>query len=256
MISSATESGEFWSSALFFGPANHILHEMHEIPAWVVLLPLPDDGRRLPAVGLYVSRSSPQTPVRLAERCQPLYRFLLNKWYFDELYDFLFVRPAFWLGRLFWKGGDGQIIDGFGPDGVSARVLDVHGSVVRLQTRLHLPLRLRDADRRRGAHHLLPGQRSALMSVLAFSPASPSCLWSAPLSSCWFAGGDSPAAKNNARWIAAVDDPDRVRPVALRLGAVHLRRRPASSSSSRRTGSAPASPTRWASTASPCPSCC
>ncbi len=63
-----------------------------------------------------------------------LYEFLLNKWYFDEIYDFLFVRPAMWLGRLFWKGGDGFIIDGFGPDGVSARVLDVTSNVVRLQT--------------------------------------------------------------------------------------------------------------------------
>ena len=63
-----------------------------------------------------------------------LYRFLLHKWYFDELYDFLFVRPAFAIGRLFWKGGDGAIIDGFGPDGVSARVLDVARNAVRLQT--------------------------------------------------------------------------------------------------------------------------
>ena len=44
------------------------------------------------------------------------------------------MRPAFWLGRLFWKGGDGAIIDGLGPDGVSARVLDVTRNVVRLQT--------------------------------------------------------------------------------------------------------------------------
>jgi len=50
------------------------------------------------------------------------------------LYDYLFVRPAFWLGRLFWKGGDGRIIDGLGPDGVSARVLDVAKGAVRLQT--------------------------------------------------------------------------------------------------------------------------
>ena len=70
----------------------------------------------------------------LAERNAWLYRFLLNKWYFDELYDFLFVRPAFWLGRLFWKGGDGQIIDRLGPDGVSARILDGTSWVVRLQT--------------------------------------------------------------------------------------------------------------------------
>jgi len=58
----------------------------------------------------------------------------LNKWYFDELYDFLFVRPARWLGRVFWKGGDGWLIDGFGPDGVSARVLDVTNRVVKMQS--------------------------------------------------------------------------------------------------------------------------
>ena len=65
---------------------------------------------------------------------QLLYRFLLNKWYFDELYDFIFVRPAKWLGYTLWKRGDGWLIDGFGPDGVSARVLDVTRNVVRLQT--------------------------------------------------------------------------------------------------------------------------
>jgi NADH-quinone oxidoreductase subunit L len=63
-----------------------------------------------------------------------LYRFLLNKWYFDEIYDFLFVRPAFWLGRVLWKQGDGRIIDGLGPDGVAARVLDITRGVVRLQS--------------------------------------------------------------------------------------------------------------------------
>jgi NADH-quinone oxidoreductase subunit L len=73
-------------------------------------------------------------PEALARDQAVLYRFLLNKWYFDEIYDFLFVRPAMWLGRLFWKGGDGFVIDGFGPDGVSAWVLDVTRNVVRLQT--------------------------------------------------------------------------------------------------------------------------
>jgi NADH-quinone oxidoreductase subunit L len=63
-----------------------------------------------------------------------LYRFLLNKWYFDEIYDFLIVRPTIRLGRLLWRGGDGWLIDGFGPDGVSARVIDVTRNVVRLQT--------------------------------------------------------------------------------------------------------------------------
>ena len=77
---------------------------------------------------------SPGTPKAIADTKPLLYKFLLNKWYFDELYDFLFVRPAFWLGRLFWKGGDGKMIDGLGPDGISARVVDVTNRVVKLQT--------------------------------------------------------------------------------------------------------------------------
>ena len=85
-------------------------------------------------VSFYFYIVSPRTPVRLAERFPGLYQFLLNKWYFDELYDSLFVRPAFWLGRLFWKGGDGAIIDRLGPDGIAARVLDGAGWIVRLQT--------------------------------------------------------------------------------------------------------------------------
>jgi NADH-quinone oxidoreductase subunit L len=80
----------------------------------------------------YIRR--PDIPVELARQQEPLYKFLLNKWYFDELYDAIFVRPAIRLGRLLWKGGDGWLIDGFGPDGVSARVLDVTRNVVRLQT--------------------------------------------------------------------------------------------------------------------------
>ena len=77
---------------------------------------------------------NPEVPKRLAERQDILYRFLLNKWYFDEIYDYLLVRPAMWLGRVLWKQGDGWLIDGFGPDGVSARVIDVTNRVMRLQT--------------------------------------------------------------------------------------------------------------------------
>jgi NADH-quinone oxidoreductase subunit L len=80
----------------------------------------------------YIQR--PELPNELARQQEPLYRFLLNKWYFDEIYDYLLVRPALLLGRLLWKRGDGWLIDGFGPDGVSARVLDVTRNVVRLQT--------------------------------------------------------------------------------------------------------------------------
>jgi NADH-quinone oxidoreductase subunit L len=69
-----------------------------------------------------------------ARAFKPLYLFLLNKWYFDELYDRIFVRPTMWLGRVLWKGGDGAIIDGLGPDGIAARTLDAARGASRLQT--------------------------------------------------------------------------------------------------------------------------
>jgi len=125
--------GEFFRESLKFGPENHVLHDMHALPLWVTVLPTV-----MMAIGFLVAYQfyirRPDIPVELARQQEPLYRFLLNKWYFDELYDLIFVRPALWLGRVLWKGGDGLIIDGLGPDGVSARVLDVTRNVVRLQT--------------------------------------------------------------------------------------------------------------------------
>jgi NADH-quinone oxidoreductase subunit L len=126
-------SESFWRQSLFVGSDNHLLEDMERVSSLVSLSPsLFMLGGLLIAYYMYiVDRTAPQ---RLAAEFPALYRFLLNKWYFDELYDFLFVRPAFAIGRLFWKGGDGAVIDGFGPDGVSARVLDVTRSAVRLQT--------------------------------------------------------------------------------------------------------------------------
>src|SRR5271157_2185598 len=123
----------FWRQSLFLGQENHILEEMEHVPALVSALPtLFMLGGLLIAYYMYlVDRAAPK---RLADAFPAIYRFLLNKWYFDELYDFIFVRPAFAIGRLFWKGGDGVVIDGFGPDGVSARVLDVTRNAVKLQT--------------------------------------------------------------------------------------------------------------------------
>ena len=65
---------------------------------------------------------------------QPLYNFLVNKWYFDELYDFLFVRPAKRIGNFFWKKGDIFIIDGFGPDGFAKIVKIVSDKAVQFQS--------------------------------------------------------------------------------------------------------------------------
>ncbi|MCD2181484.1 NADH-quinone oxidoreductase subunit L [Rhizobium sp. TRM96647] len=124
---------EFWKGALFTGPENEILEEFHHVPLWVKWSPFAAMALGLfTAWYMYIRR--PDLPKYLADQHRGLYQFLLNKWYFDELYDFLFVRPAQWIGRLFWKGGDGAVIDGLGPNGIAARVLDVTDRVVRLQT--------------------------------------------------------------------------------------------------------------------------
>ncbi|BBE70748.1 NADH-quinone oxidoreductase subunit L [Oharaeibacter diazotrophicus] len=127
------EYKEFWKTALFFGPENHVVEEAHHVPFWVKASPFVAMLLGLGgAYWFYVV--DPDQPKRLARQHDALYQFLLNKWYFDELYDILFVRTAKFVGRLFWKVGDGAIIDGLGPNAVAARVQDVTARVVRLQT--------------------------------------------------------------------------------------------------------------------------
>src|SRR6266567_4727392 len=104
-----------------------------ELPVWVELAPfvLTIVGF---AIAYYYYVLHPEVPPQLAARKGMLYTFLYNKWYFDELYDFLFVEPAKKLGRFLWKVGDGRIIDGLGPDGIAARVLDATRGAIRLQS--------------------------------------------------------------------------------------------------------------------------
>ena len=123
----------FWRESLFVLPEHPALEEAHHAPTWVVLLPVivAVAGIALAAV-MYLL--VPDLPAKLARRFRAVYLFLLNKWYFDELYDWLFVRPAFRLGRGLWKGGDGAVIDGLGPDGIAAATIDVARRAVRLQS--------------------------------------------------------------------------------------------------------------------------
>jgi NADH-quinone oxidoreductase subunit L len=123
----------FFHQALRLVTADKIYEQTEHLPLLVTLSPtVMMIGGFLVAWYFYIRR--PDVPKELARQQPLLYQFLLNKWYFDEIYDFLLVRPLLWLGRLLWKGGDGFIIDGLGPDGVSARVLDVTRNVIRLQT--------------------------------------------------------------------------------------------------------------------------
>ena len=127
------EQAEFWRGALFYGPENKILEEAHHVPFWVKSSPFV--AMLLGFVtAWYMYIRSPSTPKVLATQHRALYNFLLNKWYFDELYDILFVRSAKALGRFFWKQGDVGFIDAYGPNGVAARVVDVTNRMVRLQS--------------------------------------------------------------------------------------------------------------------------
>ena len=123
----------FFRESLKYAPGNTEFADMEHLPLYIALSPTVMMILGFLVAWLFYIRR-PDLPAALARDQRVLYEFLLNKWYFDEIYDFIFVRPAIWLGRLLWKGGDGFLIDGFGPDGVSARVLDVTRNVVRLQT--------------------------------------------------------------------------------------------------------------------------
>jgi NADH-quinone oxidoreductase subunit L len=98
-------------AAIFMAPENTVLHEAHYVPTWVKLSPFIAMLIGLgTAVWFYIL--DPSMPRRVAETNRPLYHFLLNKWYFDEIFDIIFVRPVKALGSLLWKRGDGDVIDG------------------------------------------------------------------------------------------------------------------------------------------------
>lgn len=123
---------EFWRGSIVNGPDNHIIEAMHHVPDWVPLAPTVVGvlGIAL-AYALYMF--APDLPGRLAGAFPGVYRFLLNKWYFDELYDAVFVRPAQRLARVLWQVGDATVIDGI-PNGVAAFTADSSAQVVRIQT--------------------------------------------------------------------------------------------------------------------------
>jgi NADH-quinone oxidoreductase subunit L len=128
-ISSGT--GEFWRGTVAM--SQQVIDNIHHVPAIIPWVPTIMMTLGF-LISLYFYIVSPMTPVRLANEQDLLYRFLLNKWYFDELYDFIFVRPLKWLGNFFWKKGDGWLIDGFGPDGLASTVQAVTLRAKKLQT--------------------------------------------------------------------------------------------------------------------------
>ena len=122
----------FWNGSRVNQPNNHIMHEAHEVPGWVPLAPTVAGVVGI-ALGYVFYMFAPAIPGRIAAAFPGVYRFLLNKWYFDELYDFLFVRPARRLALWLWKVGDARVIDGM-PNGAAALTANAAGRVARFQT--------------------------------------------------------------------------------------------------------------------------
>jgi NADH-quinone oxidoreductase subunit L len=123
----------FWGKSILVLPGHDALAHAHHVPEWVKLGPI---AVALIGIGLawlaYIA--NPALPHIVASRFRALYLFLYNKWYFDELYDAIFVRPAHLLGYGFWKQGDGAVIDGVGPDGIAAAARNLAARASRLQT--------------------------------------------------------------------------------------------------------------------------
>ncbi len=119
----------FWNGSISFD--ERLAHAAHEVPGWVKWSPFV-----VMLIGLAIAYrnyiAKPGAPAAFVAQFGGLHKFLMHKWYFDELYDFLFVRPSMALGRFFWKRGDEQTIDRFGPHGAAVLV----GAGNRLTTRL------------------------------------------------------------------------------------------------------------------------
>jgi NADH-quinone oxidoreductase subunit L len=122
----------FWKGAIFTAADNHVLAGK-EPPEWIVLAPLVVSILGLLFAGwMYIVREG--IGAQWAAQRGPVYLFFYNKWFFDELYDATFVKGAKLLGDLFWKGGDQKLIDGLGPDGISAVSMQVGKGASRLQS--------------------------------------------------------------------------------------------------------------------------
>jgi len=124
---------DFWGESIFILPQHQAMEAAHHVPTWVKLLPI-----GLASSGVFLAyicyKAKPELPAKIAGQFASLHRFFFNKWFFDELYDRIFVAPAVKIGKGLWIKGDKGIIDHFGPDGTSAMVQRISRSLVQLQT--------------------------------------------------------------------------------------------------------------------------
>ena len=127
------DMAQFWGDSIFILPTHQAMENAHHVPTWVKLLPI---GLATAGVVMaYVAYTFiPSLPSAVAKMFAPVHKFFFNKWYFDELYDAIFVKPSVKIGGLLWQRGDKDTIDGFGPDGITAFVLRISQSASRIQS--------------------------------------------------------------------------------------------------------------------------
>ena len=123
----------FWGEAILVLPNHTALADAHHVPAVVKFAPLMVGAVGL-ALAYFMYMVKTDLPAQLAARFHYVYLFLYNKWYFDELFDWMFVRPAHYLGRELWREGDGKLIDGLGPDGITAVTRNLAARASALQS--------------------------------------------------------------------------------------------------------------------------
>ena len=123
----------FWGDSLFILPEHHAMEEAHHVAEWVKRLPviLAASGVGLAIIAYLII---PSLPARVVSMARPIHTLFFNKWFFDELYDLLFVRASVRFGRFLWVKGDKQTIDAFGPDGLSGLVLNGSNKLSKLQS--------------------------------------------------------------------------------------------------------------------------
>ena len=127
------DMAQFWGDSIFILPTHTAMENAHHVPTWVKLLPI---GLATAGVAMaYLAYTFiPSLPGMVASRFAPIHKFFFNKWYFDELYDKIFVKPSVKIGSLLWQRGDKDTIDGFGPDGITALILRISQSASRIQS--------------------------------------------------------------------------------------------------------------------------
>ena len=133
LLPMVSEYHDFWGDSILILPHHHALHDAHYVDFWVKALPTIAGVIGISAA-YYFYMLRPDLPSKISNKFRPLYLFSLNKWYVDEVYEYIFIRPAKYIGYGLWKQGDNALIDGIGPDGLARAAVAIAKRAIKLQS--------------------------------------------------------------------------------------------------------------------------